>query len=297
MNINPLFGIIIVLFGFFSCSEIPHDLSLDHKSIIIVEGENGKTLTLDLADLMNLSQLGIGLSLHAQQGDKLIIAAAADLRFALDSIVTEFGHANRIDVVYGSSGKLYEQISNSAPFDIYFSADMNYPKLLENKGLTASELYFYGIGRLVLWSKNPKTSLSMHTLTDNSIRKIAIANPKHAPYGERAVEALQHYQIYESAKNKLVFGENISQTAQFVASGAADIGVVALSLVLSPNMKRINANYFLIPEESHTPLLQAAVITRHGRDKALAFEFLEFVKKPQSQEILLHFGFSKPQAK
>lgn len=235
--------------------------------------------------------------LQAQSSDKILIAAASDLKFALDSIVTVFrkGNTGSVDVTYGSSGKLFEQISNGAPFDIFFSADINYPKQLREKGLTTSDVYPYGVGRIVLWSKKiDPTKDGMKSLLSPSIRKIAIANPVHAPYGKRAEEALNYYQVSESVKSKLVFGENISQTAQFITTGAADIGIVALSLAVSPAMKKEGGKYYLIPETSHSPLEQGAVITRHGKENDLANAFMEFIKSNTANTILSHFGFTKP---
>ena len=233
--------------------------------------------------------------LHAQ--DRILIAAASDLKFALDSVITAFKKTNpgKVDVTYGSSGKLFEQISNGAPFDVFFSADINYPKQLREKGLTTSEVYAYGVGRIVIWSKKIDPNKDeIKSLLAPSIRKIAIANPIHAPYGKRAEEALNYYKVYESVKGKLVYGENISQTAQFVTTGAADIGIVALSLALSPTMKKEGGKYYLIPETSHNRLEQGAVITRHGKGNALAITFMEFIKSNTANTILSHFGFGKP---
>src|SRR6478609_11073099 len=204
---------------------------------------------------------------QAQKSDKILMAAASDLKFALDSIVMVFKKSNSgtVEVTYGSSGKLFEQISNGAPFDIFFSADINYPKQLKEKGLTASEVYPYGVGRIVIWSKKiDPDKEGMKSLSSPLIRKIAIANPAHAPYGKRAEEALMYYKMLDAVKSKLVYGENISQTAQFITTGAADIGIVALSLAVSPNMKKEGGKYYLIPETSHNRLEQGAVITRHG---------------------------------
>lgn len=230
-----------------------------------------------------------------QKQQKVLVAAASDLRFAMDSIVQIYPHAAEIEVIYGSSGKFFEQISNGAPFDIYFSADLAYPKKLQENRKTASEIFPYGIGRLVLWSKKDLGGkLSMDILKEQHIRKVAIANPRHAPYGQRAEEALMHYNLLEQVKPKLVFGENIAQTAQFVASGAADIGIIALSLALSPNMKKMNPDYYLIPESSHQPLLQGAVVIKHSELKAGAVKFFEFFKEDQARMILMHFGFTQP---
>jgi molybdate transport system substrate-binding protein len=225
------------------------------------------------------------------------IAAASDLKFALDSIIAVFQqqHATTIQPIYGSSGKLFEQILNGAPFDIYLSADIRYPEELSEKGQAASEVYPYGVGRLVLWSRKFNTEVQgIQVLNDPGIKKIAIANPRHAPYGQRAQEALIHYNLFETIEKQLVFGENISQTAQFVTTGAADIGIIALSLALSPVMKRYTSSYYLIPEESHQPLIQGGVITRYGSGKNPVNLFFEFLKSKTSVAILQQYGFTRP---
>jgi molybdate transport system substrate-binding protein len=235
----------------------------------------------------------------AQNSEKILIGAASDLKFALDSIVVAFHRSDErsVQVTYGASGKLYEQISNGAPFDLYFSADINYPKLLKEKGVASSEVYPYGVGHLVIWSKRiDPNAEGIKSLVSPSIRKVAIANPEHAPYGKRAMETLEYYGLVSSVQSKLVLGENISQTAQFVTSGAADIGIIALSLALSPAMKRMGGKYFPVPQESHQPLLQGAVITRRAGTNDLAKSFFEFVKTDQAVAILTYFGFAKPDA-
>ncbi len=232
-----------------------------------------------------------------QPTNALLIGAASDLKFALDSIKIAFNktHSGTLEITYGSSGKLMEQILHGAPFDIFFSADIRYPNQLKAKGFASSEVYPYGIGRIVLWSKKIDPTLKeMNALLLPSLRKIAIANPAHAPYGKRAEEALMHYKLMEAIKSKLVLGENISQTAQFVTTGAADIGIIALSLALSPAMKKENGKYFLIPESSHQPLVQGFVITSHARGNELAHAFQQFVERKQATDILRYFGFSKP---
>lgn len=233
----------------------------------------------------------------AQRNDRIRIAAASSLKFALDSIVKAFETTQpvRVDVSYGSSGKLFEQISNGAPFDVFFSADMDYPSLLRKKNMAASEPYIYGVGRLVVWSKRiDVSSKGIKSLLDPGVKKISIANPLHAPYGKRAEEALAYYEILDQVRARLVYGQNISQAAQFVTSGAADAGIIALSLALSPNMKRENGGYFIIPEGSHQPLEHGVVITLHGAGNDFAKAFVDFVKGRQAVAILLHFGFMRP---
>lgn len=235
--------------------------------------------------------------LHAQQKEGLLIAAASDLQFALDSVVKAYpGKANgSVEVVYASSGKLFEQISYGAPFHLYFSADIAYPTRLHENRLTASAVYAYGVGKIVVWSKTIDLgSKKMGVFLLPSVKKVAVANPRHAPYGRGGVEALVYFKLLESLKDKLVYGENISQTAQFVTSGAADIGVIALSLALSSNMQKQDGSYFIIPEESYHPLVQGAVITHKGKDHPVAFDFFEFIKSEQANAIFAHFGFEKP---
>ena len=225
---------------------------------------------------------------------KVLIAAASDLKFALDSVVAVFKKNNRgtVEVTHGSSGKLFEQISNGAPFDMFFSADIEYPRKLKDKSLTVTDPYIYGVGRLVVWSKKfDVESQGMKALIEPGVQKISIANPQHAPYGKRAEETLKFYKMYDTVKGKLVMGENISQAAQFVTTGAAEIGIVAYSLALSPNMKKENGKYYLIPENAHQRLEQAVVITKHGKGNDFAQTFLSFVKSDEAKRVLAHFGF------
>ncbi|MHB1106858.1 MAG: molybdate ABC transporter substrate-binding protein [Lutibacter sp.] len=231
------------------------------------------------------------------QAQKVSVAAASDLKFALDSIILVYQkqHASeKIQVTYGSSGKFFEQIQYDAPFDLYFSADVSYPKKLKEQGFTISEVKTYGIGRIVIWSKkiNPNVE-KMNSLLNPKLNKIAIANPDHAPYGEKAKESMQYYKIYDQVKSKFVYGENISQTAQFVQLGAADIGIVALSLALSPTMKKAGGNYYVIPEKSHQPLEQGYVILKHAKNNPNALKFYNFVASPTAIKILTHFGFTQ----
>ena len=215
----------------------------------------------------------------------------------MDSVIRSFRQENsgKVGITYGSSGRLCEQIIHGAPFDVFFSADVTYPEKLKQENKTSSDIYQYGKGRIVIWSKKLDPNLKQEmSLIDPSLSKIAIANPAHAPYGKRAMESLEYYKILENVKGKLVYGENISQAAQFVSTGAADIGIIALSLALSPNMKNENGKYFLISEESHKPLIQGGVITIHGRGKDLARLFFDFVKTEQAISILKHYGFSRP---
>ncbi len=230
---------------------------------------------------------------------ELTIAAASDLQFAFQDIAARFekdtGH--RVKVIFGSSGNFFSQIQNGAPFDLFFSADIDYPKKLEAAGLTEpGTLYTYATGRLVLWAqRDSKLDLSrgLPALLDPSIKKIAIANPAHAPYGRAAVAALQHEGVYGQVAGKLVLGENISQTASFVVSGAADVGVLALSLALSPSMKA-EGKYREIPAADYPALQQAAVVLKSSAQKDLARQFLVYIKTPAMLELLQSYGFTVP---
>lgn len=241
--------------------------------------------------------MAIPITSHAQKPE-VVVAAAADLKFAMDSLVSVFSKAHpdlSLKVVYGSSGNFFQQIGNGAPFDLFFSADIEYPKRLQTQHLTLSDVQLYGIGQLVLWSKSLDPAVAkMNTLLDPAVRKIAIANPAHAPYGQRAEEAIRHYQLYDKIKAKLVMGENIAQTAQYAQSGAADIGIIALSLALSPAMQQSGGKYWLIPADAHQPLEQGFVLLPHAKDNQGANAFMNFIATPEARVILKSFGFSRP---
>lgn len=234
--------------------------------------------------------LSIGL-----QAQTVKVTAAADLRYAMDEIAKLYMKNNpgtNIEVVFGSSGNAYTQISNGAPFDVYFSADIMYPQKLKEAGLTISEPKLYAIGRIVLWSSTLDVSKGMDVLKTPKI-KIATANPEHAPYGQRSVEALKYYKLYNQVEKQLTFGENISQAAQFCLTGNADAGLLALSLVLSPSMKE-KGKYFLIPAESHRPLEQAYVVLKRAEGNKTAIDFCNFVEIRPAREIFEKYGFTLP---
>ncbi|HZS11909.1 MAG TPA: molybdate ABC transporter substrate-binding protein [Nitrospirales bacterium] len=240
----------------------------------------------------------IGLPPAVAAGE-LTIAAASDLNFAFKELVSAYEKktGQHVRLSLGSSGNFFSQIENGAPFDLYFSADIRYPQILEEKGHAVSgSLYKYAIGRIVLWaSKDSKVAVEkgLEVLADPSIRKIAIANPKHAPYGRAAVAALESSKLHDRVKDRLVLGENISQTAQFIESGACDIGIIALSLALAPSMKAIG-KYYEIPATLHPPLEQGAVVLKKAANPEQARAFLEFVKGPEGREIMQRYGFVLP---
>jgi molybdate transport system substrate-binding protein len=224
------------------------------------------------------------------------VAAAADLQFAMQDVAARFQKetGKTVKLIYGSSGNFFQQIQNGAPFDMFFSANLDYPKKLESAGLTVSGSYYqYARGKIVVWVPNEsKLDLSsgLQVLMNPSIKKIAVANPQHAPYGQAAVAAMQKENIYDKVKDKFVLGENISQTASFVVSGAADVGIVALSLALSPNMKD-KGRFAEIPGAEYPPIEQACVILSSSKNKETAKQFLSFIETAEVADTLRTYGF------
>lgn len=235
--------------------------------------------------------------------EKINIAAAADLKFAMDEVIAQFKKANPADdvnVIYGSSGKMFTQIQQAAPYDLYFSADISYPEKLVAQGMTDGAATPYAFGRIVLWkpklSSNTQLDASEMTLEDLTrvdIMRIAMANPKHAPYGKRAEEALRSTNLWHKVEAKLVYGENITQTAQFVQTGNAQVGMIALSLALSTELSK-QGNYWLIPEALHSPLKQGFVITKRAANNPLAKKFSGYISSTAAKKIMMKYGFTLP---
>lgn len=227
------------------------------------------------------------------------VAAAADLKFAFDDIVAAFEKVHpevRVKVTYGSSGTFFTQLMNKAPFDLFLSADLDYPHKLSAQGLTLKDTEFeYAIGRIVVWVPNTSKlnldSVGIQALLDPAAKKIAIANPEHTPYGRAAEAAMKKLGVYDQAKDRLVLGENIAQTAQFVQTGAADIGIVALSLVLAPNMKD-QGRYWQVPLEAYAHMDQGGVILSWTQDAEAARLVCDFMCGTDGKDILRHYGFS-----
>jgi molybdate transport system substrate-binding protein len=227
------------------------------------------------------------------------VAAAADLQFAMVDLGQQYKNqsGNTVNVTYGSSGNFFSQILNGAPFDLFFSADVDYPRQLVIANLAnPATFYKYALGRIVIWvppgSKIDVAQQKWSALLDPSVQKIAIANPEHAPYGRAAVAAMHKAGVYEKVKAKLVLGENISQAAQFVQSGNAQIGIVALSLALSPAMK--SGERWEIPADAHPPIEQGAILLSNAKNKDAARAFLEFLKSESAVATLAKYGFALP---
>lgn len=229
------------------------------------------------------------------------IAAAADLKFALDEVVelVEASHPDiEVTATYGSSGTFLSQIANGAPFDLFLSADLAYPRRLVDAGLAdEADLFPYAVGRLVLWtgdrgSVDPARGLS--ALADPAVRRIAIANPEHAPYGAAAVAALRDAGVYEAVVGRLVFGENVAQAAEFVQSGNADAGIVALSLVLADPLSEVGA-WAEVPLDAYPRLDQGGVVLRSAQDPEAARTVRDAILGAEGTAILARHGFSLPE--
>ena len=245
-------------------------------------------ITLMLVCLLPLSAMA----------EQITVAGAANVQFTLDELKAEFTKETGIDVktVIGSSGKLTAQIENGAPFDVFMSADMDYPKRLYTDGVTLAEPKIYAYGYLVLWTlKDVDLSKGVAGLSDSSIKKIAIASPKVAPYGRQAVNAMKHNGLYPSISSKLVYGESISQVNQFITTQAADIGFTAKSVVLAPNMKD-KGKWVDVGSQSYDPIAQSVVILRYAskNHSAEAQKFYDFLFSAPAQDIFKKYGYALP---
>ncbi|HEX5752795.1 MAG TPA: molybdate ABC transporter substrate-binding protein [Archangium sp.] len=243
---------------------------------------------------------GPGPSAGAEPKRTLTIAAASDLKFALDELLVSFREKHPgadVQVTYGSSGNFLAQLSNGAPFDVFLSADVAYPRRLAEQGLVAGEVFLYAVGRLVVWvprdSPLPVAQRGMDALREPAARRIAIANPQHAPYGRAAEAALKSQGVYDTVKDRLVLGENIAQTAQFVQSGAADAGIIALALALAPAMRE-QGHSWEVPLDAYPRMEQGGAILKRAKDPALARAFRDHLLGPEGTAVLSRYGFSLP---
>jgi molybdate transport system substrate-binding protein len=260
-----------------------------------------KSFIANLLVLLVIVLVGVSSQPVAAADRELNIAAAADLSSALPALAAGYEKSSGVTLKlsFGASGALTQQIENGAPFDIFFSADMDYPKQLISEGnADGATLYRYAIGQLVLWV--PASSAldvehkGIDVLLDPAVTKIAIANPQHAPYGRAAVAALKHFGLYEKVQPRLVLGENISQAAQFVESGNAQVGFVALAHALAPAMQG-KGKYWKIPADAYPTLDQGAVVILSSPRRQEAATFLDYMKGAEAQAVLKHFGFTSPE--
>jgi molybdate transport system substrate-binding protein len=229
------------------------------------------------------------------------VAAAANLKSAFDEIAADFQKEHpdvRVSVTYGSSGNFFAQIINRAPFDLFLSADVDYPRQLVEQGQAGKDAAFvYAVGQIVVWvpngSKLELEKSGIQVLADPSVRKVAIANPKHAPYGRAAQAAMKQLGVFNAVQDRLVLGENIEQTAMFVDSGAADVGIIALSQALSPAL-RDKGRYWVIPRDAYPALEQGGVILSGAKDPAAAEELRRFLLGSPGRSVLKRHGYSIP---
>ncbi len=233
-------------------------------------------------------------SIEFAPADEISLAVASNFRATAEVIAVEFEVRthHRVIISSTSTGKLYAQITHGALFDALLAADTKHPQLLITKGFAVKDTAFtYAVGRLSLWSPNPDHTIdSLHALRQNGIRHIAIANPKTAPYGQAAYEVLSSARLWTPLKSHIVQGENIGQAFQFVASGNADLGFVALSQVLNPR-NRLPGSRWDVPEHLHVPLKQNAVLLKNGQSHEPAKAFLRFLREPFSQKVIQRFGY------
>ena len=230
------------------------------------------------------------------RGEEITVAAAADLNYAMTDLAQRFTKATgtQVKLSFGASGNLFSQIQNGAPFDLFFSADDSYPQKLAVAGVVEkTSVRTYAVGHLVLWVPNGSgldpQQLKMELLTEAKVQRVAIANPQHAPYGRAAMAVLEHFGLKEKVGAKLVMGENISQAAQFVQSGNAQAGLIALSLALSPAMKDAG-RYWELPADAYPELSQVAAVVRTSKHKDAAQAFLNYVTSAEGRTILQQYG-------
>jgi len=228
------------------------------------------------------------------------VAAASDLKFALEEVAAKFERetGNKVRLVFGSSGNFYSQIRQGAPFQMYMSADEDFVLKLADAGKTVDRGRLYALGRIGIMvptgsplKADGELKDLAAALKDGRLQKFAIANPEHAPYGARAKEALQHAGLWEAIQSKLVLGENISQTAQFATSGSTQGGVIALSLAKAESVAKLG-NFALIPNDWHEPLKQRMVLLKDAPTPLRAF--YNYIATPAAQDIMVRYGFAMP---
>ncbi len=237
-------------------------------------------------------------SAFAQKNSTLKIAAAADLQPVLPALIDQFAKQTneKVEASYASSATLATQILNGGPFSLFLSADLSFPQKVIAAGLadTAAPIP-YARGTLVLWARNdsPLQPLSIDSLRSPSLRTVAVANAEHAPYGRAAKAALEKLGLTGALKSKLVVAENIAQAAQYADSGNADVGLISLTSALSPHLSS-SGKYIEIPEDDYPPILQGAVVLKHGADTAEAHQFLDFLLSPSIRKQLAERGLKAP---
>lgn len=225
----------------------------------------------------------------------ITVAAAADLRFVLEDLTTLYQKMypqDRLKFIYGASGNFYNQIRAGYPIDVFMSADTHFPKLLYQGGLCYAPRS-YAIGKLAIFTTKSYINVSNPREALLKANKIAIANPRVAPYGVAGISTLHCYHMYNAVKNKIVYGENIIQTAQFVASSNADVGLISYSLLLAPQLN-YKGKYVLIPQTCYQPIVQGACVVKSTKHKNASIRFFNFLYSPRAVAIWKSFGYGIP---
>ena len=237
-------------------------------------------------------------SLSPAFAEDLNVAVAANVQYTFQELKSNFEDETDLTIreIIGSSGNLTSQIENGAPFDLFLSADMDYPEALYEKGLTHQKPEIYAYGTLVLWTlANLDFSKGIEILNDPIVRKVAIPNPQTSPYGRQAANVLKHYKIYDQLSRKLVYGESIAQVSQFIASRASDIGFTAKSIVLAPDMLK-TGQWTEVEPDAYAPIAQGVVILKHAEEQNLeaAQKFYDFLFSEKARAIYKKYGYVYP---
>ncbi|GHB79490.1 molybdate ABC transporter substrate-binding protein [Persicitalea jodogahamensis] len=242
--------------------------------------------------------IGVGVLLVvacSRPNDKVVVATAANVQFVMQALQKEFEKQTdtRLEIVVGSSGKLTAQIREGAPFDLFVSADTRYPQEIFDNGGAETRPRVYARGALVLWASDSTITPDIQRLADPEIKKIALANPETAPYGTAAVQVLNKAGLYNQVKSKLVYGESIAQTTQYIAAGAAEMGFTALSMVLSPEIKG-QGRWSELDSADYSPINQAAILLKHSESspkKQKSQEFYDFLYSEQAKALFRKYGY------
>lgn len=262
---------------------------------IKIKGMNKRIMytNIILASIILFFLLFLSCSRNDDKG--ISIAAAANLRNVLEEIKEQYLEENKKDLIikisYGSSGLLAQQIINGAPFDIFLSADTILPYKIYEQEKLYTNMKIYCKGRLVLWSSTLDVSQGLEIIKSSKIKKIAIANPELAPYGRNALNVLKKTGLYEQIQKKIIFGENINQVAQFASSGNVEVSFIALSLVLSNDMKN-KGTYYIIPENISPPVRQGGIITKRSTYKKEVHKFMKYLTSSNCDDIWIKYGYT-----
>jgi molybdate transport system substrate-binding protein len=249
-----------------------------------------------IAKLLGIVTLSV--CVNAAAAESLTVAVAANVKFVFDELKTEFKKSSGIEAngVFASSGKITAQIKSGAPYDVFLSADMEFPEALHREGFAVAAPKVYARGVLVLWTLQPlDLGQGLRVLTDPAVKKVAMANPKLAPYGREAMHALDYFKLRSAVEPKLIYGESIAQVNQYIDTRSVEIGFTAKSVVLAPQMQG-RGKWLELPKESYRPIEQGVVLLKHGAETnaAAAQQFMAFMASAQARVILNKFGYILP---